>query len=135
MWFVRRLVSDDLGEINVQPLKRRPQAWGKSMIKKFANALMALTMAAGMTLAAAPQAEARGGGVALGIAAGVGLGVLGAAAAHDYYGPRYYSRYDDGCFRGPRECHWSNRRCFENEYGDTVCRGGRYICDRPLICD
>ena len=107
----------------------------KSMIKKFANALMALTMAAGMTFAAAPQAEARGGGVALGIAAGVGLGVLGAAAAHDYYGPRYYSRYDDGCFRGPRECHWSNRRCFENEYGDTVCRGGRYICDRPLICD
>ena len=107
----------------------------KSMIKKFANALMALTMAAGMTFAAAPRAEARGGGVALGIAAGVGLGVLGAAAAHDYYGPRYYSRYDDGCFRGPRECHWSNRRCFENEYGDTVCRGGRYICDRPLICD
>lgn len=107
----------------------------KSMIKKFANPLMALTMAAGMTFATAPQAEARGGGVALGIAAGVGLGVLGAAAAHDYYGPRYYSRYDDGCFRGPRECHWSNRRCFENEYGDTVCRGGRYICDRPLICD
>ena len=33
------------------------------------------------------------------------------------------------------ECHWSSRRCFENEYGDTVCRGGRYICDRPLICD
>ncbi len=82
------------------------------MINKFANALMALTMAAGMTFAAAPQAEARGGGVALGIAAGVGLGVLGAAAAHDYYGPRYYSRYDDGCFRGSRECHWSNSALF-----------------------
>ena len=33
----------------------------KSMIKKFANALMALTMAAGMTFAAAPQAEAARG--------------------------------------------------------------------------
>jgi len=105
------------------------------MFKKFANALMALTAVAGMTLAAVPKAEARDG-FGVGVAAGVGLGVLGAAVAtRNFYGPRYYSRYDDGCFRGPRECHWSNRRCFENEYGDTICRGGRYICDRPLICD
>jgi len=106
------------------------------MIKTFANALMALTVAAGMTFAAAPQVEARDG-FGVGVAAGVGLGVLGAAVAtRNYYGPRYYSRYDDGrCYRGPRECHWSGRRCFENEFGDTVCRGGRYLCDRPLICD
>ena len=111
------------------------------MVRKVANALMALTMATGMTLASAPQAQAwRGNGVGVGIAAGIiGLGVLGAAAAANdryYYGPRYYSRYDDDrCFYGHRECHWTNRHCFENNYGDTVCRGGRYLCERPLICD
>jgi hypothetical protein len=112
------------------------------MRKKFLNAMMALTMATAATLASVPQAEAHhDGGVGLGIAAGIiGLGVLGAAAAaHDYgpyYGPRYYSRYDgDRCFYGRRECHWTHRHCFENDYGDTVCRGGRYLCERPLICD
>jgi len=51
------------------------------MVRKVANALMALTMATGMTLQSAPKAEAHGhGGVGLGIAAGIiGLGILGAA--------------------------------------------------------
>lgn len=105
------------------------------MIKKFAHALMALTMAFGFATSSAHEAEARnGGGLALGVAAGIiGLGVLGAAANA---GPRYYSRYEgDYCYRGERECHWAGRRCFENEYGDTVCRGGRYLCERPLICE
>ena len=115
------------------------------MFKKITHALMALTMALGMTFASAPQAQAgHGRGIGLGIAAGIiGLGVLGAAAqAHDGYGygggPRYYSRYqDDGdrCYYGQRECHWTGRRCFENRWGDEVCRGGRYACERPLICD
>jgi hypothetical protein len=112
------------------------------MRMKFLNVLMALTMATGATLASVPEAQARcyGCGVGLGVAAGIiGLGVLGAAAAArdgPYYGPRYYSRYDgDRCFYGRRECRWTNRHCFENDYGDTVCRGGRYLCDRPLICD
>lgn len=104
-------------------------------MNKFVNGLMIATIAAGMTLASAEAQAWRGRGVGLGIAAGIiGLGV-GAAIANGYDGPRYYSRYDDGCYRGPRECHWSHRRCFENEYGDTVCRGGRYFCDRPLVCD
>ena len=107
------------------------------MFKKITQALMALTMALGMTFASVSQAEARhGSGIGLGIAAGIiGLGVLG-ATAHGY--PRYYSSYDDGgdrCYYGARECHWAGRRCFENRYGDEVCRGGRYVCDRPLICD
>ena len=108
------------------------------MRKQILNTALALTMAMGATLGTGQQAQA-GNGVGLGIAAGIiGLGVIGAAAAaHDgpYYGPRYYSRYDDRCFYGHRECHWTNRHCFENDYGDTVCRGGRYICERPLICD
>ncbi len=106
------------------------------MFKKFTHALMALTMGLGMTLSSVPQAEARhGSGVAIGVAAGlIGLGILGAASAHGH--PRYYSSYrEDGCFYGPRECHWAGRRCFENSYGDTVCRGGRYMCERPLICE
>jgi len=109
------------------------------MLKKLTNALMALVMAFSVTMATAPQAEARRG-VGLGIAAGIiGLGILGAAAHADRYdGPRYYSRYDDDggyCYRGPRECRWTGRRCFENRYGDYVCRGGRYVCERPLVCD
>lgn len=109
------------------------------MLKKFTHALMALTLAFGFAASSAHEAEARrGGGLALGVAAGIiGLGVLGAASAHA--GPRYYSRYDyddgDYCYRGPRSCHWAGRRCFENDYGDTVCRGGRYVCERPLICE
>jgi hypothetical protein len=105
-------------------------------MKKFGSALTALSIAAVMTAATAPEAQAwRGRGVGLGVAAGIiGLGV-GAAIAEGAYGPRYYSRYDDGCYRGPRECHRTHRRCFENEYGDTICHGGGYICERPLICD
>jgi len=105
------------------------------MVKKLQHAFMALVMAFGLMASAAPQAEARHGrGVGLGIAAGIiGLGILGAARAHA--DDRYYSRYDDGCYYGRRECHWAGRRCFENEWGDEVCRGGRYVCDRPLICD
>ncbi len=107
------------------------------MFKKFQHALMALLMAFGFMTQAVPNAEAGHGrgGIGLGIAAGIiGLGVLGAASAHAH--PRYYSRYeDDACYYGQRECHWAGRRCFENRWGDTVCRGGRYVCERPLICE
>lgn len=109
------------------------------MLKKLSHAAMALTMAAGMSLASVPSAEAgRGAGIGLGIAAGIiGLGILGATAHADHH--RHYSAYDydDGprCYRGPRECHWAGRRCFENRWGDTVCRGGRYVCERQTICD
>lgn len=108
------------------------------MIKKFINGLMAITMVVGLAISSAPQAEARGGhGVGLGIAAGIiGLGILGAASGAHADPYRSYSAYDDDvCYRGPRECHWTGRRCFENSWGDTVCRGGRYLCERPLICE
>jgi hypothetical protein len=105
------------------------------MIRKILHPLLALTLACGLAAATVEQAQAgRGSGVAAGVAAGIiGLGILGAAArARDYD----YDDYGDGeCYRGPRQCHWENRRCFENRYGDTVCRGGDYVCSRPLICD
>lgn len=104
------------------------------MIRKILHPLMALTLAAGLATATVQQAEAgRGGRVAAGVAAGlIGLGILGAAAArHDGY---YYDD-DEYCYRGRRRCHWEGRRCFEDRYGDTVCRDGDYVCRRPLICD
>jgi hypothetical protein len=106
------------------------------MIRQILHCVMALTLAAGMAAASFDQAEAgRGRGVAAGVAAGIiGLGILGAAAhARDRYD--YEDDYDGGCYRGPRRCEWENRRCFENRYGDTVCRGGDYVCRRPMICD
>jgi hypothetical protein len=104
------------------------------MVKKFLSALMALTFAAGLMASSVSTAEARGGrGVAVGVAAGIiGLGILGAAAEardRDYY--RDYGR----CYPGPEECGWRDRHCFENSYGEWVCRGGRYTCWRPEVCD
>jgi hypothetical protein len=109
------------------------------MFKKITQALMALTVAFGLAVTSAPQAEAGHRGVGVGIAAGIiGLGILGAAANAGHYGHHsYYSAYDDdrSCYRGPRECHWTGRRCFENRWGDEVCRGGRYVCERQVICE
>lgn len=98
------------------------------MFKKILHSLMALTLAAGFAFASTQDAEARRGfgtGVAVGV---LGLFALGAAAhAHD----RGYYR---SCY-GPERCAWRGRRCFENRYGDWVCRGGRYSCWRPNYCD
>lgn len=108
------------------------------MIRKILHPLMALMLAAGLATASVQQAEAgRGHGVAAGIAAGIiGLGIIGAAASSRRGGYYYDDDYDGGgCYRGPRRCTWENRRCFENRYGDMVCRGGDYVCRRPLICD
>ena len=106
------------------------------MFKKMTHGLMALTMGLGAVVASVPQAQAdHGRGVAVGLAAGIiGLGILGAAANAR---GRNYNYADEGreCYRGPRECHWSGRRCFENRWGDTVCRGGNYVCERPLVCE
>ena len=104
------------------------------MLKKIMSAFVALALIVGVTASSPEPAEARGGrGVAAGIAAGIiGLGVLGAyahARDRDYYAAR------GGCYPGPEECGWVNRRCFENRYGDVVCRGGRWTCWRPTYCD
>lgn len=104
------------------------------MLKKITSLVMAVVTMIGLSLAVAEPAEARRGrNVGVGIAAGIiGLGILGAYAhARDRDG----SYHRSNCYKGREECGWSNRRCFENRYGDTVCRGGVYSCHRPTICD
>jgi hypothetical protein len=112
------------------------------MLKKVMAPVLAGLMALSVIGASATPADAgsRGRGVAIGVGAGLlGLGLL-SAHSHAYgpRGPRYYSRYDDEgdyCYRGEEQCRWYGRRCFENRWGEYVCRGGVYRCNRPLICE
>jgi hypothetical protein len=104
------------------------------MINKFISSLMAVAMVTSVGISTAVQpAEAGGRNVGVGIAAGIiGLGILGAYAnARD----REHYRSSGGCYKGPEQCSWRDRHCFENRYGDYVCRGGVYRCYRPTICD
>ena len=106
------------------------------MLRKILHPVLALTLAAGMGITTAEQAQAgRGAGVAAGIAAGIiGLGIIGATA-----GPRrgyYYDAYDgpSGCYRGPRTCNWETGTASRTATA-TTSAGGDYVCRRPLICD
>lgn len=105
------------------------------MLKTIAHSLVAATLAVGVIASTAAPADAgRGGRIAAGVAAGIiGLGILGAYAhARNRH---YYDGGYGGCYRGPRECGWSGRQCYENRWGDVVCRGGRYVCTRRTYCD
>src|SRR5262245_380492 len=120
-----------------EPLRVRQGFGRRCMIKKILHPQMALVMDLGPAGASGQEAPAgRVAGVAAGFAAGIiGLGILGAAAsARDR---RYYDDYgpEPACYRGPRRCGWENQRCFENRYGDMVCRGGDWVCRRPMVCD
>lgn len=102
------------------------------MLKTIISALMAVSIAAGISFSTAQPAAARNGaGVAAGVAAGIiGLGVLGAYAHARDRGPSYAP----ACYQGPRECRWTGRACNYDYYGQYVCRGGHYQCYRPTIC-
>lgn len=109
------------------------------MFKKIMTPMLAALMALSITATTITPADAggRGRGLALGVGVGLlGLGLL--SAGSHAYGPRSYSRYDDDgeyCYRGEENCRWYGRRCFENRWGEYVCRGGVYRCNRPLICE
>lgn len=105
------------------------------MMRKVLGALFALTFVLGLAATTTTNAEAgHRGRVAAGVAAGIiGLGILGAAAdarAYDRYG------YEgDRCYPGPEECGYRRGGCYENDYGEEICRRGRYTCWRPTVCD
>lgn len=126
------------------------------MLKRLLQSAVALTVVLGIVAASSQDAEARrrrGGDVAAGIVIGTifGLGIAGAYAGPGYYDgpppgyyggppPGYYGgpgpRYDGpGCYPGPQRCGYVGRRCWNNNYGERVCRGREYRCWRPRICD
>jgi hypothetical protein len=103
------------------------------MLKKVMHTLLGLTFAMGIASASVQPASAgnNGGSFVAGVAAGIiGLSLLG-AAAH----ARDRAHYRSGaCYEGRRRCEWRDRHCFENRYGEWVCRGGHYSCWRPTYC-
>jgi hypothetical protein len=111
------------------------------MIRPILSLALATAVVAASSIPTATTAEAgRGGRIALGIAGGIIAGsILGGYA---YARPRYvygYSGYDsyDGprCYRGPRQCDWSGRRCGYDRFGDYLCTRGEWRCWRPTVCD
>lgn len=101
------------------------------MLKKLMQSAAALTLVAGIVAASSQEAEAGRGGA--GLAAGLAIGTILGLGIGAHAGPYYYE--DAECFPGPRECGYVGRRCWHNRYGERVCRGGRYRCWRPEICD
>jgi hypothetical protein len=102
-------------------------------MKTLMKALLVLGLAFGLTTATmVDQAEARRGRGA-GIALGVGIGLLGAyALTRPSYGYGY--SYSRACYPGPERCGHVGRRCWENRWGEVVCKGGEWRCYRPTIC-
>lgn len=99
-------------------------------MKTMLKSLLVLGLAAGISTASLQDAQAhyrRGYGVGAGVAAGIiGLGLLGAYSSRGYaYSPACYQR---------EVCGNVGRRCWENRYGETVCRGGEYRCSLRTVC-
>lgn len=103
-------------------------------MKMIAKSLLALGLAAGISTATlvddahARRGHGRGYGVGAGVAAGIiGLGLLGA------YSTRGHA-YSRSCYE-KEHCGNVGRRCWENRYGETVCRGGEYRCWTKTYCN
>jgi hypothetical protein len=114
------------------------------MFKKISAISVAVLLAASFTLSSFDGAIAQpgpggpggpgprhGGGGGAAVAGGIALGILGAAAIAE--SERAHAR--EGCYRGPRECHWVEGGCWRDDDGNRVCRPGRRECSRPVICD
>lgn len=70
---------------------------------------------------------------------GVAAGIFAGALLYDAYRNRSHAGdydYAGGgeCYRGPKECRPAGFRCYENSWGEEVCKR-HYVCRRPLICD
>lgn len=90
----------------------------------------ALALAGAVMTASVGTAEARRGHWVGAFVAGAAVAtVLG---AHAYSRPYYHS---SGCYKGPVQCRWVGGGCWENRWGERVCRRGHEQCWRPTYCD
>jgi hypothetical protein len=106
-------------------------------MKMIVKSLLALGLAAGLTAASFDDAQARRGhhhhhGHGIGVGAGIagaiiGLGVLGAYSSRGH-------AYSRACY-DREHCGNVGRRCWENRYGETVCKGGEYRCWTKTYCN
>jgi hypothetical protein len=97
-------------------------------MKTVLKSLLVLGLAAGISSATLQEAQAnrRGYGVGAGVAAGIiGLGLLGAYSSRGYASNACYQK---------ETCGNVGRKCWENRYGETVCRGGEYRCWTRTVC-
>ncbi len=108
-----------------------------ALAKTCLSVALALSVVAGaMTTASQPAEARRGVGVGIGIAAAIIAGAAISSHAYGYPRSYRYSRYSsDGCYLGPRQCRRTGGDCYENRFGETVCRGGSVRCYRPTVCD
>jgi len=102
----------------------------RSILKASTAIIVAAAMMASSVAPASADHWDRGGGVAAGVGLGIlGLGILGAAERDRYY---HEGRY---CHPGPLECRTFERPCFHNEYGDSICPAPERRCFRREYCD
>jgi hypothetical protein len=89
------------------------------MLKRAVRSSLTLLLAASVVLAPVEHAEARHGrGIFSGLAFGlIALAIIEASRHHRHHHRQIESHYD----REP-ECEWRGRTCFDNSYGDHVCR-------------
>lgn len=105
------------------------------MIKKVsaisATVLLAVSMTVGSmgSVIAGPHHHHRhhGGHGGAAFVGGLALGILATEAAR--------SERRDGCYRGPKECHWVPGSCWRDDDGARVCRPGHRECSRRVYCD
>jgi hypothetical protein len=97
------------------------------MLKRTASLSLTLLLAAGTVLAPVEHAEARHG---RGIFAGVAFGLIALAIIEASRHHRHHYRQIESHYEREPQCEWRGRTCFDNSYGDRVCKGGEYSC-RP----
>jgi hypothetical protein len=98
------------------------------MSKKTMLPLVATGLVFAIAASTSQPAEARRGGPAAGVAVGT---VLGLGIAGVYTVPRYLYL---SCRAIPLQCGWVGRTCAYDRWGDHVCQGGTWRCQRPTNC-
>src|SRR5262245_28331570 len=98
------------------------------MSKKIMQFLLATGLVLGIAASTSQPTEARRRGPAAGVAIGMvlGLGVAGAYALPLSFHPH--------CRALPLQCGWAGRTCSYDRWGDYVCQGGTWRCQRPAYC-